>query len=222
MATTLSYRFVTAVERAVRYHERAVRKGTNIPYLSHVLAVSAIALEHGATETEAIAALLHDAVEDAGGRDTRDIIAGEFGEDVAAIVDGCTDDSPAPGAAKRDWAERKREYIAHVADVAPAILLVSASDKLHNSRAILDDYRSHGDQVWTRFNATPGNIIWYYQSLAGAYRARVAALAQAGQVSQERHMALKQLLAKLARTISDLVEESGIPPAPPPANQSDR
>jgi GTP pyrophosphokinase len=199
----------------MHYHDGKVRKCTDIPYVSHVMAVAAIALEHGGTETEAIAALLHDAVEDAGGPRTRERVARDFGEEVAAIVDGCTDDAPDEGQDKRPWAERKREYIAHVADASASVLLVSAADKLHNARAILDDFRHEGDSVWSRFNASGGEILWYYTSLISAFRDRIAILAGSSECPDKPQSDLDSLIDNLARIVMELRMESGLEPQAP-------
>ena len=146
-----------------------MRKQTEIPYLSHLLTVTAIALEHGADEDEAIAALLHDAVEDAGGESRRQDIALRFGERVAAIVAGCSDTDVTP---KPPWQERKEAYIAHLAAADRSTLLVSCSDKLHNARSIVADLRQQGNSLWQRFNGGRDGTLWYYRSLVTAFRHR--------------------------------------------------
>jgi (p)ppGpp synthase/HD superfamily hydrolase len=148
-------------------HMDQLRKGTPIPYISHLLGVASIALEHGATEDEAIAAMLHDAVEDQGGRPTRDRIRRHFGEEVARIVDECTDADVMP---KPPWKERKVAYIEHLSGASRSGLLVSASDKLHNARAVLADYRSIGERVWKRFKGKRHGTLWYYRALVDKYR----------------------------------------------------
>src|ERR1022692_3881980 len=130
----LSPRFDQALQYAVLVHAGQKRKGTEIPYLAHLLGVTSIALEHGADEDEAIGALLHDAGEDAGGDGRIEDIRHRFGEPVADIVQGCTDAVTIP---KPPWRKRKEDYIAHVAKASPSVRLVSAADKLHNARAIL-------------------------------------------------------------------------------------
>ena len=165
---TLTRRFEEALSFAARLHSAQVRKGTDIPYVSHLLAVAAVALEHGADEDEAIAALLHDAVEDQGGAATREEIRRRFGDRVAEIVDGCTDAETIP---KPPWRERKERYVAHIADASPSVCLVSAADKLHNARSILSDLRACGDEVWGRFKGGKEGTLWYYRSLVGAFRA---------------------------------------------------
>ena len=132
----LSPRFDQALHYAVLIHAGQLRKGTEIPYLSHLLGVASIALEYGANEDQAIGALLHDAGEDAGGRGRIEDIRQRFGDEVADIVDGCTDADVVP---KPEWRKRKADYIAHIATASAAVRLVSASDKLHNARAILRD-----------------------------------------------------------------------------------
>ena len=137
-------RFIAAVEEASRYHAGQLRKGTEVPYLAHLLSVAALVLEDGGSEDEAIAALLHDAVEDAGGRRTLEAIRERFGDEVAMIVMACSDTDATP---KPPWRARKESYLAHLADeTTPAsVLRVSLADKLHNARAILSDYRILGE-----------------------------------------------------------------------------
>ena|SRR6266536_3180602 len=129
----LSPTFDDALQYAVIIHAGQPRKGTSIPYLAHLLGVVSIALEYGANETEAIGALLHDAGEDAGGAGRIEDIRNRFGTEVAAIVSGCTDAVTIP---KPPWRERKKDYIRHLSAASAAVRLVSASNKLHNARAI--------------------------------------------------------------------------------------
>ncbi len=164
---TLSTHFEKALVLASRLHVHQVRKGTTIPYVSHLLAVAGLVLENGASEDEAIAALLHDAVEDQGGAATREEIRRRFGDSVAQIVDGCTDADAIP---EPPWRERKAKYIAHIRAASPSVWLVSAADKLHNARAILADYRVMGDAVWDRFNGGKEGTLWYYRSLVDMFR----------------------------------------------------
>lgn len=140
----LTQRYADALQLAWRLHDGQLRKGTSIPYVSHLLAVSSLALEHGASEDEAIAALLHDAVEDAGGRPTLEMIRARFGAAVADIVEGCTDSYEEP---KPEWRPRKEAYLAHVAQASRSVRLVSASDKLHNARSILSDRPENNERV---------------------------------------------------------------------------
>ena len=168
----LSSRFSDALALACDLHREQTRKGTPIPYVAHLLAVSSLALEHGATEDEAIAAVLHDAVEDQGGLETERLIRSRFGDAVADIVMGCTDAVVIP---KPPWRERKEQYIAHLSSAAPSVLLVSACDKLHNARSILADYRALGDELWPRFTGGRDGTLWYYASLVTAFGARIPA-----------------------------------------------
>lgn len=166
----LTARFTAAVEYARAHHVDHVRKGTAIPYVAHLLAVSSLVLEHGGSETAAIAALLHDVVEDGGGEPALADIRDRFDSDVAAIVEGCSDTT---AVVKEDWAVRKESYLEHLESAAPEVLLVSAADKLHNGRSILADLREHGDALWARFNRGPRDQLWYYGSLRDAFRRRL-------------------------------------------------
>lgn len=163
----LSERFTEALVFATQLHANQVRKGSGVPYISHLLGVASIALEYGANEDEAIGALLHDAVEDQGGAKTREEIRRRFGDTVTAIVDGCTDADTIP---KPPWRQRKEAFIASIPAASPSVLLVSASDKLYNSRSILKDYRVLGESVWERFKGGKEGTLWYYRSLVEAYR----------------------------------------------------
>ncbi|MFM2062425.1 MAG: hypothetical protein RLZZ507_2095 [Cyanobacteriota bacterium] len=163
----LSERFTQALTYAHQLHATQKRKASGIPYISHLLGVASIALEYGANEDEAIAALLHDAIEDQGGAATREEIRRRFGDNVTVIVDGCTDADTTP---KPPWKQRKEAYIAHISTASPSVLLVSASDKLHNARSILKDYRIIGEAVWERFQGGKEGTIWYYRALADAFQ----------------------------------------------------
>jgi hypothetical protein len=135
-----------------------------IPYVAHLLAVTSLVLEHGGTEDEAIAALLHDAIEDAGGRARRNDIRVRFGDEVVRIVEACSDSD---GEVKAPWRERKERYLAHLAATSDGtVRLVTACDKLHNVRSILADYRTIGAQLWSRFNGGRDGTLWYYRALA--------------------------------------------------------
>jgi (p)ppGpp synthase/HD superfamily hydrolase len=145
----LSDRFTQALILATELHATQVRKGTTIPYISHLMGVSSLVLEHGGDEDEAISALLHDAVEDRGGAATLERIRGQFGDRVAAIVEGCTDTQQTP---KPPWKERKEAYLKHLHHASTSVCLVSAADKLHNARAILTDLHTYGNALWARFS----------------------------------------------------------------------
>lgn len=165
----LSTRFDEALVFASRLHAQQVRKGGSIPYIAHLLAVAAIVLEHGGDEDEAIAALLHDAIEDQGGDATRQEIQRRFGTAVVEIVNGCTDADTFP---KPPWQERKDAYIAHLRTAPPSILLVSAADKLHNLRSLRGDYQLVGEKLWQRFKIGKEGTLWYYRTLVEVYNER--------------------------------------------------
>jgi hypothetical protein len=164
-------RFDRAVAFARELHTDQRRKGTDIPYVAHLLAVASLVLEDGGSEDEAIAAMLHDAVEDQGGPPTLRRIEQQFGRNVARIVEACSDTDVTP---KPPWRERKEAYVAHLAHADASTLRVSLADKLHNARAILFDTQVVGDDVWTRFSAGRDEVIWYYGALAEAFAARDA------------------------------------------------
>jgi (p)ppGpp synthase/HD superfamily hydrolase len=168
----LSPRFENALAYAARLHRSQPRKGTDIPYVSHLLAVAGIVLENGGDEDEAIAALLHDGPEDQGGKPVLDDIREHFGPRVAAIVDACSDAMTEDPENKPPWLERKKRYLQHLRECTDqSVYLVSAADKLHNARATLSDIRNLGPSVWTRFKAGRDDSIWYYKSLVDAYDA---------------------------------------------------
>lgn len=165
----LTDRYERALVYATVVHSAQRRKGTNIPYISHLLSVSALALEHGADEDQAIAALLHDAVEDQGGPPRLADIEARFGPRVAKIVEDCTD---AWGEPKPPWQDRKEAYLAKLTDKPDESLLVSLADKTHNARAIVGDLRCSGSAVWDRFKGGREGTLWYYRELTGAFRRR--------------------------------------------------
>lgn len=164
-----------AFKLAARYHAGQLRKGSNVPYLGHLLGVTELVFMYGGRSVEAAAALLHDSVEDGGGLSVLDEIRRECGDEVAAIVEACTDSTvdTTAGQVKKDWWTRKRAYIAHLQspDVAPGSLLVSACDKLHNLTATVADYEAGGDDIWRRFKTGWEGQLWYYRTLAGCYEA---------------------------------------------------
>jgi len=163
----LSDRFTEALIYARELHATQVRKGSGVPYIAHLLGVASIALEYGANEDEAIAALLHDAIEDQGGNATREEIRRRFGDIVTEIVDGCTDADTIP---KPPWRQRKEDYIAHLPRASASVRLVSAADKLYNAATILKDYRILGDSIWSRFKGGKEGSLWYYRALVVAFR----------------------------------------------------
>lgn len=172
----LTERFVAALALAVEAHDGQLRKGTQIPYVSHPMAVASLALEFGADEDQAIAALLHDVLED-GGPDYAPHIQASFGPRVLALVQACTDGVADRTGAKSPWAQRKQAYLAHLADAPDEVLLVSGADKLHNARAIVADLQQVGPAVFQRFKAGREGTLWYYQSLAQVFAKRQAKVA---------------------------------------------
>jgi (p)ppGpp synthase/HD superfamily hydrolase len=158
-------RLAKAAAFAVTIHARQTRKGSDVPYISHLLDVASIVLEHGGDEEQAIAGLLHDAIEDAGAHQEAEI-ATRFGPRVASIVRGCTDADTIP---KPPWRERKEAYIAHLETAPPDVLLVSAADKLHNARSICTDLRTHGLVVYERFKGGREGTLWYYGKLSETF-----------------------------------------------------
>jgi GTP pyrophosphokinase len=184
----LTERFKEALALATDVHRGQSRKGTSVPYVSHVLGVCSLVLEDGGSEDEAIGALLHDAVEDGGGRPMLDEIRRRFGERVAEIVWACSDTDETP---KPPWKERKTRYIEHVRQAGPDARRVSCADKLHNARSILRDYRALGERLWDRFTASGDETLWYYRELVAAFR------------QSDR----SPLVAELERVVSELVAE---------------
>ncbi len=182
---TLSPRFEDALVFAARLHAAQTRKGSGTPYIAHLLSVAALVLEQGGDEDLAIAALLHDAIEDQGGAATREAIRARFGDRVTAVVDGCTDADTQP---KPPWRARKEAYLAHLPAAPPEVRLVSAADKLHNARAILADYRRMGDDLWPRFQGGKAGTLWYYRALVTVYR----------------HAGSTPLVEELDRTVTEL------------------
>ncbi|MDT5109088.1 MAG: hypothetical protein QOE20_978 [Mycobacterium sp.] len=166
----LTERFDEALAYVAHLHRTQLRKGGDIPYLGHLLSVSSLVIEGGGTETQAIAGLLHDAVEDQGGAPILAEIRTKFGDDVAAIVDQCSDTDVVP---KPPWKARKEAYIAHLDTASDDTILVSLADKLDNARALLRDYRIVGAELWQRFSVNdPKEHLWYYRSLLEVFKDR--------------------------------------------------
>ncbi len=164
-------RFADALGYATRLHRSQTRKSTDIPYVTHLLAVAALVGEAGGDEDEAIAALLHDAVEDQGGEATLVEIRERFGPRVADIVVSCTDAWEQP---KPPWRARKEAWLASLETASPSVLLVSTADRLHNARSMLADLRRHGASLWERFNAGRDEQLWLYRAVIDLYRRRGA------------------------------------------------
>ena len=167
----LSTRFDHALLFASQVHREQDRKKSGIPYISHLLGVASIVLDYGGDEEMGIAALLHDAVEDHGGRPMLKVIDRIFGARVAKIVDGCTDSYVEDPKKKESWERRKFRYLRRVRHEDAETRFVSAADKLYNARAILDDYRKIGPQVWTRFKRGRKHQLWYFRELLKVFKA---------------------------------------------------
>jgi (p)ppGpp synthase/HD superfamily hydrolase len=173
-AIVLTDRFDRALLYATHVHGGQVRKGTSIPYVAHLLAVAATVLEYGGSEDMAIAALLHDAVEDQGGEPRLSDIRNRFGDRVADIVRSCSDSvvNTSGGQQKEDKRTRKTRYIEHLEMADKETLLISLSDKIHNARSILRDLRKPeiGTTVWARFKSPKEETLWNYRELANAFQ----------------------------------------------------
>jgi (p)ppGpp synthase/HD superfamily hydrolase len=177
------------LQRAFRYaaekHHGQTRKKSAVPYLSHLMAVASLVLEAGGDEDMAMAALLHDVVEDCGGMPRLREIRKQFGPRVARIVEGCTDSFTEP---KPEWLKRKKDYLREVKHADAETRLVSASDKLHNVRTILADYRQDGEAIWARFNGKKDGTLWYYRALSNEYQRR-----NRNRITQELAIAVAEL-----------------------------
>ena len=163
----ISRRFENAVQLALRLHGHQTRKGNQIPYIAHLFTVAALAMEHGADEDEAIAALLHDAVEDAGGDTILRQIREQFGDRVAVIVEGCTDTDVMP---KPPWRPRKEAFLARLRAADQSVRFVVACDKLHNARSLLSDLLADGPATLDRFTGGRDGTLWYYREVANVLR----------------------------------------------------
>jgi (p)ppGpp synthase/HD superfamily hydrolase len=190
----LTSRFTDAIDYARVAHAAQTRKGSGIPYIYHLLGVASIVIEFGGSENQAIAALLHDVIEDCGDSH-RESVRTRFGEEVAHIVEACTDGSAESkashqdAASKRvDWTRRKLSYLDHLANADPVVLLVSGSDKLHNARAIVQDLEDPrvGVQVFDRFTGGRDGTLGYYQSLATIFAGHSVPIAWQLNVAVER------------------------------------
>jgi (p)ppGpp synthase/HD superfamily hydrolase len=163
----LTPRFESALVYATQKHHGQTRKSSQVPYIAHILSVTALVLEAGGDEDQAIAALLHDVVEDCGGAPILEEVRQKFGDRVARIVDGCTDTDEYP---KPPWRARKERYLRHLQQGGEDVRLVSMADKLHNVRSIVLDYRTIGEKIWERFTGGREGTLWYYRTLLDIYR----------------------------------------------------
>jgi (p)ppGpp synthase/HD superfamily hydrolase len=180
----LGPRFLRAFDFAVEKHAGQTRKASTIPYIAHLMGVASLVLEFGGDEDLAIAALLHDVVEDCGGAPMLKEVRRRFGARVAKIVDGCTDSDTHP---KPPWRERKEGYMRHLKSADAETRLVSAADKLNNVRSILSDYREVGEAIWARFNGGRDGTLWYYRALVEEF------LRQPNRLIRELELAVREL-----------------------------
>ena len=170
----LMWRFDVALQFASGLHYKQARKVVSIPYVAHLMGVCALVLEAGGDEDQAIAALLHDSVEDQGGLATLETIRHLFGQRVAAAVESCSDSTVSDPTKKLPWRERKEKYLAHLRSANKDSLIVGAADKLHNARAVLTDYRQIGEQLWSRFTVPKQQQLWYYGALVEVFKQTTA------------------------------------------------
>ncbi|SNS79766.1 HD domain-containing protein [Geodermatophilus pulveris] len=199
----LSSRYDEALAHAAAHHRDQRRKGSEVPYLTHLMSVSALVLEHGGTEDQGIAGLLHDAVEDSGERTGAEVLAeitSRFGDAVAAMVLACSDGLDAAGNRSGTWAERKLAHVAGLSDKPADALLVTAADKTHNARCIAADVRRYGPGFWKTSNAGTDELLWYYTSVEGAVTERLGDAS----VVDALHRAVDELLAAAGRRREDV------------------
>jgi GTP pyrophosphokinase len=180
----LGPRFLHAFAFTAKKHSGQARKASTIPYVAHLMGVASLVLEFGGDEDMAIAALLHDVVEDCGGKPMLKKVRRHFGRRVAKIVAGCTDSYTDP---KPPWRERKEAYLRHLKSADAETRLVSAADKLNNARSILSDYRRVGESIWSRFNGGREGTLWYYRALLDEF------LRQPNPLVREFEMAIREL-----------------------------
>jgi (p)ppGpp synthase/HD superfamily hydrolase len=193
----LGPRFLRAFEFAAEKHKNQTRKASAIPYIAHLMGVASLVLEAGGDEELAIAALLHDVVEDCGGEPMLKEVGRLFGARVAKVVEGCTDADTYP---KPPWQARKEEYIRHLKAADSDTQLVAAADKLNNIRSILSDYRAIGESVWSRFHGGREGTLWYYRSLRDVFLRH-----KWNRITRDLELAVKELDALAAGgAISDV------------------
>ena len=199
----LGPRFLRAFQFAAENHAGQTRKASTIPYIAHLMGVASLVLEAGGDEDLAIAALLHDVVEDCGGIPMLKEVRRRFGKRVADIVDGCTDAYEIP---KPPWRERKDSYLRRLKKENADTRLVSAADKLNNVRSILSDYRTVGESVWSRFNGGRKGTLWYYRTLRDEFLRH-----KINRISRDFDLAVKELESLTARNAG--------PGGPPPQSE---
>nr|WP_290225461.1 HD domain-containing protein [Trichocoleus desertorum] len=189
--TTLTSRFEAALVYAVQLHAQQRRKVTGTPYIAHLLSVAALVLEDGGSEDEAIAALLHDAVEDQGGATTRADILRQFGAVVVDIVDGCTEPDVQLG---QTWQEHKLQYLEQVRQADPRVQRVKLADKLHNARSLLVNFRLEGNRIWREFQGGKEGVLWLAKM----------------QLQMFQRISNSWMVAELEQAVRALVEQAGV------------
>ena len=198
-STTLSRRFQEALAFAAELHAGQRRKLSGVPYLGHLLCVTGIVLAYGGNEDEAIAALLHDAIEDQGGAAAREEIRRRFGDAAVAIVDGCSDTDQSP---KPPWRERKEAYLALLETASRSVRLVSAADKLDNIRSLTASYRQDGEAIWRHFGGRREGTVWYYCGVVERLK-----LHEPCPLAEELERAVEEFLAVLSARNQALAEK---------------
>lgn len=177
MTAQYTSRLMQAFQFAAEEHQCQLRKDTEIPYISHLMSVSALVMENGGDEDQAIAGLLHDVLEDANPPSRvpyiRNAILEQFGQRVLSLVEGCTDGEPGATGQKAPWRERKEAYLKQLESKPEELLLVSCCDKLHNARAIMTDLNSIGKQLFERFTGKEAGTLWYYRTLVDIFEKRL-------------------------------------------------
>ncbi len=201
-SSKLGARFSKAFLFAAEKHAGQVRKASTIPYIAHLIGVASLVLEAGGDEDLAIAALLHDVVEDCGGAPMQKEVERRFGKRVAKVVDGCTDADTYP---KPPWRERKEKYIARLKKEGADTKLVSAADKLNNIRSIISDYRAIGESVWSRFNGGREGTLWYYRTLRDEYLRH-----RPNRITRELDLAVKELEFMAQESLSSAPQNSSM------------
>jgi (p)ppGpp synthase/HD superfamily hydrolase len=203
----LGLRFETALIYAFRLHASQTRKGGQTPYIGHLLGVASTVIEMGGDEDQAIAALLHDAIEDQGGEPTAAAIQSMFGDRVVDIVRQCSDEDPESNKRTRaNWRARKQRYLQHLQEAPRDVLLVSLADKLYNARSILLDLRQVGDELWKRFNVGKDDELWYYRSLVTAFRATLQEDTLVVMVDE-----LERVVQEIERIADDVIDLDALP-----------
>lgn len=209
----LTRRFDEVLKFAFERHRFHFRKGSRVPYFSHLMSVCALVLEHGGSEDQAIAALLHDAVEDAPPGQGPEVLAAighEFGERVRVIVRACSDSLNADEHGKAPWRDRKTAYVEGLLDPAKKsddALLVTAADKIHNALSIARDLRTYGPAFWATFNAGPTDLLWYHTAVEAAVAQRLGD---------------HTIVDALHRAVAELIAAAGVDRASIPAEPSGR